>query len=91
MAIRETIPKIPNIPETSAVNRLIGIWIPKLAPKMLTKNNNNAPITSFTEACPINFNGFTGAPIVSKSTMTESMIIMIIVELIYQVTPNSHN
>ena len=66
------------------MNRLIGTWIPKFAPNTLTKNNNKAPITSLTDPCPSIFIGLTGAPIVSSKTITEIIMIMINVELMFR-------
>lgn len=81
-ATRDPTPNSPSRPETRAVNRLIGTWMPKFAPNTLTKNNNKTPITSFTDPCPIIFIGLTGAPMVRSKTITEIIMIMIKVELI---------
>lgn len=83
IATSEATPKIPSNPEIKAVNRLIGTWIPKFAPKTFKKNNNKAPMTSFTDACPNNFIDRRGAPIISSNIMIAIIMIITIVELIH--------
>ena len=62
MAAKLSKPGIPKSPTTPVVTKLIGTCNPILLPNAFKKNNNIAPITSFTKIVPNNLNGLIEAP-----------------------------
>jgi hypothetical protein len=73
-------PGSPKNPAITVVNALIGIRKSKDVPIAFKRKSSNAPIASFTKACPIKRNGFNGAPMSRNKTMTPTNTDMTIIE-----------
>ena len=81
MAASEPTPNKPRKPETTTVNKLIGMCKPIAPPNTLTKNKNKMPIPSLIVVFPIKRIGLTGAPTINNKIINATMIVITTVEL----------